>query len=88
MLTEDGPLRIDIPRDQEGSFEPVRIPNHEQRFTGFDDKIIALYVRGMTVREIQGFLTEQYGPEVSPRVQQLRDGRGDGRGQRVAEPSA
>ena len=66
VLTEDGPLRIDIPRDREGSFDPVLIPKHERRFTGFDDKIIAMYARGMTVREIQGFLTEQYGTEVSP----------------------
>ena len=65
VLTEDGPLRIDIPRDREGSFDPLLIPKHERRFTGFDDKIIAMYARGMTVREIQGFLTEQYGTEVS-----------------------
>lgn len=66
VLTEDGPLRIDIPRDRQGSFEPLLIPKHERRFTGFDDKIVAMYARGMTVREIQGFLAEQYGTEVSP----------------------
>ena len=66
VLTEDGPLRIDIPRDRQGSFEPLLIPKHERRFTGFDDKIMAMYARGMTVREIQGFLAEQYGTEVSP----------------------
>ena len=66
VLTEDGPLRLDIPRDRDGSFDPLLIPKHERRFTGFDDKIIAMYARGMTVREIQGFLTEQYGTEVSP----------------------
>ena len=66
VLTEDGPLRIEVPRDREGSFEPVLIPKHERRFTGFDDKIIAMYARGMTVREVQGFLAEQYGTEVSP----------------------
>ncbi|MDN8617136.1 IS256 family transposase [Variovorax ginsengisoli] len=66
VLTEDGPLRIEVPRDREGSFEPVLIPKHERRFTGFDDKIVAMYARGMTVREIQGFLAEQYGTEVSP----------------------
>ena len=65
VLTEDGPLRLDIPRDRDGSFDPLLIPKHERRFTGFDDKIIAMYARGMTVREIQGFLTEQYGSEVS-----------------------
>ena len=66
VLTEDGPLRIDVPRDRQGSFEPLLIPKHELRFTGFDDKIVALYARGMTVREIQGFLADQYGTEVSP----------------------
>ena len=50
----------------QGSFEPLLIPKHERRFTGFDDKIVAMYARGMTVREIQGFLAEQYGTEVSP----------------------
>ncbi len=66
VLTEDGPVRIEVPRDRDGSFEPLLIPKHERRFTGFDDKIIAMYARGMTVREIQGFLAEQYGTEVSP----------------------
>lgn len=66
VLTDDGPLRVDIPRDRDGSFAPILIPKHERRFTGFDDKIIAMYARGMTVREIQGFLAEQYGTEVSP----------------------
>jgi transposase-like protein len=66
VLTEDGPLRIEVPRDRSGSFEPLLIAKHERRFTGFDDKIVAMYARGMTVREIQGFLAEQYGTEVSP----------------------
>ena len=66
VLTDDGPLRIDVPRDRQGSFEPLLIPKHERRFTGFDDKIVAMYARGMTIREIQGFLTEQYGTDVSP----------------------
>ena len=66
VLTEDGPLRIEVPRDRAGSFEPLLIPKHERRFTGFDDKIVAMYARGMTVREIQGFLAEQYATEVSP----------------------
>ena len=54
-----------MPRDRDGSFEPLLIPKHERRFTGFDDHIIALYARGMTMREIQGFLLESYGTEVS-----------------------
>ena len=65
VLTQDGPVRIAVPRDRAGDFEPVLIPKHERRFTGFDDKIIAMYARGMTVREIRGFLAEQYGTEVS-----------------------
>src|SRR6195952_6117434 len=66
VLTENGPLRIEVPRARDGSFEPLLIPKHERRFTGFDDKIIAMYARGMTVREIQGFLADQYGTQVSP----------------------
>jgi transposase-like protein len=66
VLTDDGPLALDVPRDREGTFEPRLIAKHERRFTGFDDKVLALYARGMTVREIQGFLAEMYGVEVSP----------------------
>ena len=66
LLTDDGPLRIDVPRDREAGFEPKLIGKHERHFTGFDDKIIAMYARGMTVREIQGFLAEMYGTEVTP----------------------
>ena len=66
VLTEDGPVRIAVPRDRDGAFAPILIPKHARRFTGFDDKIIAMYARGMTVREIQGFVREQYGTEVSP----------------------
>jgi transposase-like protein len=66
VLTDDGPLGIGVPRDRAGTFEPRFLPKHERRFTGFDDKILALYARGMTVREIQGFLAEMYAVEVSP----------------------
>ena len=66
VLTDAGPLRIEVPRDREGEFEPRLIGKHERRFTGFDNKIIALYARGMTVREIQGFLSEMYGTDVTP----------------------
>ena len=66
VLTDDGPLRIEVPRDRDGSFNPQLIGKHERRFTGFDDKIVAMYARGMTVREIQGFLGEMYRVEVSP----------------------
>ncbi len=66
VLTDDGPLTLDVPRDRESSFEPRLVAKHERRFTGFDDKIIALYARGLTVREIQAFLAEMYATEVSP----------------------
>jgi len=66
VLTDKGAVRIDVPRDRAGSFEPILIPKHERRFTGFDDKIIAMYARGMSVREIQGFIAESYGTQVSP----------------------
>ena len=66
VLTDEGPLRIKVPRDREGEFEPKLIGKHERRFTGFDDKIIAMYARGMTVREIQGFLAEMYATDVTP----------------------
>jgi transposase-like protein len=66
VLTDDGSLDLEVPRDREGTFEPQLIPKHARRFTGFDDKILALYARGLTVREIQAFLAEMYAVEVSP----------------------
>jgi transposase-like protein len=63
---EFGELPLDIPRDRQGAFEPQLIGKHQTRWRGFDDKIVSLYARGMTVREIQGHLTEMYGTEVSP----------------------
>jgi putative transposase len=66
VLTDDGPVAIEVPRDREGTFEPQLIGKHERRFTGFDDKVIALYARGLTVREIQAFLKEAYAVAVSP----------------------
>jgi transposase-like protein len=65
VLTGEGAVRLEVPRDREGSFEPLLIPKHERRFTGFDDSIIAMYARGMTTREIRGWLLECYGTEVS-----------------------
>jgi len=61
-----GQAEIEVPRDRNGSFQPQIVPPHERRFTGFDDKILSLYARGMTTREIQGHLQEVYGVEVSP----------------------
>jgi len=61
-----GNLPIEIPRDRDSSFEPTIIPKGQTRFAGFDDKIISLYSRGMTTREIQGHLVDIYGVDVSP----------------------
>jgi len=66
LQTELGEMKIEVPRDREGSFEPVLVKKRQRRFTGFDEKIIALYARGMTVRDIQGHLNDLYGVEVSP----------------------
>ncbi len=61
-----GALPIEIPRDRAGSFEPQLIGKHQTRWSGFDDKILSLYARGMTVREIQSHLEEMYGTAISP----------------------
>ena len=61
-----GALPLEIPRDRQGTFEPLIVSKHQTRWTGFDDKIISLYARGLTVREIQSHLEEMYGTEVSP----------------------
>jgi putative transposase len=66
VLTDDGPLVLAVPRDRDGSFEPRLIGKHERRFTGFDDKVVALHARGLTVREIQAFLADMYSVDVSP----------------------
>lgn len=63
---EFGEMDVAVPRDRNGSFEPVIVPKGETRFTGFDDKIISMYARGMTTRDIQSHLEEIYGIEVSP----------------------
>jgi putative transposase len=66
VLTEDGEIDIAVPRDRAGTFEPQLIAKGQTRFDGFDDKILSLYARGMSVREIQGHLTELYAIDVSP----------------------
>ena len=62
---EFGELEIQIPRDRHAEFEPQLIPKHQTRFTGFDDKIIALYSRGMSTRDIEATLKDLYGVKVS-----------------------
>lgn len=63
---EHGEVTIEIPRDRAGQFEPKLVRKGQRRFDGFDEKIIAMCARGMTVREIQGYLQDQYKVDVSP----------------------
>jgi putative transposase len=63
--TESGPVQVRVPRDRNGSFEPQAVPKHRRRLEGFDDKVLALYARGMSTRDIQGHLRELYGTDVS-----------------------
>ncbi|MFC6411486.1 IS256 family transposase, partial [Massilia varians] len=66
VLTPGGELNLDIPRDRLSSFEPKLVAKHQRRMPGFDDHVISMYARGMSVREIQAHLLELYGTEVSP----------------------
>lgn len=66
VLSDTGKLELSIPRDRHGRFDPVLIGKYRRRFAGFDDKIIALYARGMTTREIAEHVGELYGAEISP----------------------
>lgn len=68
VRSDQGPLEIEIPRDREGTFEPAIVPKHQREFKGFDDKIISMYSRGMTTREITEHLKEIYGTEISPEL--------------------
>ena len=68
LQTDYGEMEIEVPRDREGEFEPRMVQKGQRRFTGFDDKILSMYGRGMTTRDIQGHLEEIYGVEVSPEL--------------------
>lgn len=68
LLTESGSVPIVAARDRDGTFEPVLLPKRARRLKGFDDKVLALYARGMSVRDIQQNLEELYGTEVSPEL--------------------
>jgi putative transposase len=66
LQTDKGPVVIEVPRDRLGTFEPQMVKKHQTRLTVLDDKILALYARGLSVRDIQAHLEELYGTEVSP----------------------
>ncbi len=66
LITDTGPLRIDIPRDRQGHFEPLIVPKHGRRYEGFDELILSMYARGMSTRDIRAHLSELYHVEVSP----------------------
>ena len=68
VLTESGKLELSIPRDRHSRFEPQLIAKYQRRFPGFDEKIISLYARGLSTREIQAHLRELYGTEISPEL--------------------
>ena len=66
VITDTGKLSLDVPRDRQASFDPTLIAKYQRRFPGFDDKVISMYARGMSSREIVGHLHELYGVDVSP----------------------
>src|SRR3954469_21883697 len=65
-ITATGQVELEVPRDRRASFDPQLIAKYQRRFPGFDDKIVSMYARGMSTREIVGHLRELYGVEVSP----------------------
>src|ERR1700709_969892 len=70
-----GELEVATPRDRNGDFEPQIVKKNQTRWTGFDDKILSMYARGMSTREIQGHLEEMYQVEVSPSlISEVTDG--------------
>jgi putative transposase len=66
VLTGTGKIALEVPRDRLSTFDPQLIAKYQRRFPGFDEKIVSMYARGMSTREIQGHLRELYGLEVSP----------------------
>jgi putative transposase len=66
VITDTGKLDLQIPRDRQASFDPQLIAKYQRRFPGFDEKVVSMYARGMSTREIVGHLRELYGIEVSP----------------------
>jgi putative transposase len=66
VVTDTARIELDVPRDRQSSFDPHLIAKYQRRFPGFDEKIISMYARGMSVREIVGHLRDLYGVDVSP----------------------
>ena len=66
LRTDQGDIEVEVPRDRDGSFEPQLVKKHQRHFSGFDDKILSMYARGMSTRDIQAHLQEIYGVDVSP----------------------
>ena len=66
VQSSHGPIEIDVPRDRESLFEPQLIKKRQSHINSFDDKIISMYARGMTTRDIQGHIKELYGADISP----------------------
>src|SRR5262245_28924954 len=64
LISEQGAVEVELPRDRDGGFEPRIVPRHQRRFAGFDDRIVSMYARGMSTREISKHLEEIYGVEV------------------------
>jgi putative transposase len=83
-----GELPLETPRDRNGTYEPKIIGKGQTRFTGFDDKIVSMYARGMSTREIQGHLEEDLQSRGEPDADFQRDRGGNGGGQELAEPAA
>jgi putative transposase len=83
-----GEVEVETPRDRNGEFEPRMVKKNQTRWAGFDDKILSMYSRGVSVRDIQGHLEEMYQVRGQPERDQRRDRRRDGAGSRLAEPAA
>ena len=66
VITDTGQIELAVPRDRGARFDPQLVAKYQRRFPGFDDKVISMYARGMSTREIVGHLRELYGVEVSP----------------------
>jgi transposase-like protein len=66
VLTDAGAITLAVPRDRDGSFEPQLVPKHARRLAGFNEQVLSLYARGMSVCDIRSHLANMYGVEVSP----------------------